>query len=268
MILVESFNFKKKYGQNFLKNPQILEKIATTPSYQEKSLVMEVGPGAGALTKYLSCYANYVLCYEIDVQLEDILARQLKQFENVQVYFADFLKRDIEKDVQNYSYDHLYFVSNVPYYITTPILFKLLNSHLVFDEIVMLVQKEVGDRFTAKPQTKQYGALTVLLNYYFDIQKCFSVGKKEFVPEPHVDSVVVSFKGKKEKLDLIDASHFFKLVHDSFRFKRKTLYNNLRSYPKEIMESVLEKYGYTVTNRAEEIPYFVFVELSNALCQK
>ncbi len=264
---MENFHFKKKYGQNFLRNPQILGKIAQLPTYLEKSLVIEVGPGAAALTKELAKVADQVLCYEVDLELEDVLTVELKDCPHVKVIFEDFLKRDLKQDLEAFSYDHLYFVSNVPYYITTPILFKLLESELPFEEIVMLVQKEVGERFTAPPKTKQYGALTVLLHYFYEVRKCFEVHRTQFVPAPHVDSVVVSFK-RKETLPPVDRKQFSKLVHDSFRFKRKTLYNNLREYPKEKLEPVLEQYGFTFSSRAEEIPVDVFVALANSLTQK
>ena len=262
---MENFRFKKKYGQNFLRNPQVLVKIANLPSYQKDSLVIEVGPGAGALTKELANVATKVLCYEVDLELEDILTKELGNKDNVKLIFDDFLERDLVRDISAIAHSHLYFVSNVPYYITTPILFKLLASNLPFLEIVMLVQKEVGERFTAKPKSRDYGALTVLLNYYFEVKKCFVVSRSEFIPQPHVDSIVVDFKRKKDLLELKSWDVFSKLVHDSFRFKRKTLYNNLRDYPKEKLEPILMKHGFTFQTRAEAIPYEVFVEMANVL---
>lgn len=262
---MENFHFKKKFGQNFLRNPQVLCKIANVIDYKPDALVVEVGPGAGALTRELAKKVEQVLCYEIDTELEDVLAKAMNDYTNVQILFDDFLKRDIESDILSKKFTHLYFVSNVPYYITTPILFKLLESHLPFEEIVMMVQKEVGERFSAKPGKKEYGALTVLLNYYFDIRKCFIVGRREFTPIPNVDSIVVSFRRKESLLPLKSEKTFQQLVHDSFRYKRKNLRNNLKGYPLESIEGILKKYGFSLTTRAEQLPYEIFVEMSNIL---
>ena len=225
----EKFQFKKKFGQNFLKNEKVLAKIVEAADIKDESLIIEVGPGAGALTKYLKDKGE-VLCYEIDKTLEDILIRNLGGADNISIYFGDFLQQDIKEDLADYQYKNLYFVSNVPYYITTPILFKLINSGLYFSKIVMMVQKEVGERFTSTPGKKEYGALTVLLRYYFDTKKEFLVSREEFIPKPNVDSIVVSFKPKETKEKLMSEKFFQQIVHDSFQFKRKTLRNNLKKY--------------------------------------
>ena len=261
------FRFKKKYGQNFLQNKAIIDKIARVANVESNSLVIEVGPGSGNLTIALaSLYKDSnILAYEVDNSLEDVLASRLKDYDNVKILFNDFLKADIVSDVGMYSYDSLYFVSNVPYYITTPILFKLIESDLGFERIVMMVQKEVGDRFCSKVSSKDYGALTVILNYFFDVRKEFLVDRHQFYPRPNVDSVVVSFS-RKEKLERIDDKDFFmKLVHDSFQFRRKTLRNNLKKYNLELVETVLNKYGYDLNVRAEALDYKIFVDISNTL---
>ena len=261
------FRFKKKYGQNFLQNKAIIDKIARVANVESNSLVIEVGPGSGNLTIALaSLYKDSnILAYEVDNSLEDVLASRLKDYDNVKILFNDFLKADIVSDVGMYSYDNLYFVSNVPYYITTPILFKLIESDLGFERIVMMVQKEVGDRFCSKVSSKDYGALTVILNYFFDVRKEFLVDRNQFYPRPNVDSVVVSFS-RKEKLERIDDKDFFmKLVHDSFQFRRKTLRNNLKKYNLELVESILNKYGYDLSIRAEALDYKIFVDIANTL---
>ena len=261
------FRFKKEYGQNFLQNKAIIDKIARVANVESNSLVIEVGPGSGNLTIALaSLYKDSnILAYEVDNSLEDVLASRLKDYDNVKILFNDFLKADIVSDVGMYSYDNLYFVSNVPYYITTPILFKLIESDLGFERIVMMVQKEVGDRFCSKVSSKDYGALTVILNYFFDVRKEFLVDRNQFYPRPNVDSVVVSFS-RKEKLERIDDKDFFmKLVHDSFQFRRKTLRNNLKKYNLELVETVLNKYGYDLNVRAEALDYKIFVDISNTL---
>ena len=165
----------------------------------------------------------------------------------------------------NYEYDKLYFVSNVPYYITTPILLKIIESGLDFNKIVIMVQKEVGDRFTTLPGNREYGSITVLLNYFYDVKKEFFVSRKQFVPEPNVDSLIVSFSEKKDKLKLNDFKFFERILRDSFQFKRKTLKNNLKSYDLKKVEEVLKEYDYDLTVRAENLSVEIFVKISNAL---
>lgn len=265
-MYMEEFNFKKKFGQNFLKNKAVIGNIAKCGDVLSNSLIIEVGPGSGSLTVEMAkLYPDSnILAYEIDETLEDIIYDNTHEFKNINIKFADFLKCDLNKDIAGYSFDNLYFISNVPYYITTPILFKLIDSNLPFEKIVMMVQKEVGDRFSSKVSCKNYGALTVILNYYFEIKKEFLVDRNQFVPRPNVDSVVVSFKRKKNQ-DAVDKDKFIKLVHDSFKFKRKMLRNNLKDYDLDKISKVLEKYGYDLSIRAEALDYKVFVEIANSL---
>lgn len=264
---MDNFKFKKKFGQNFLQNKDILRRIADVGDVSFNSLIIEVGPGSGNLTVELAKMydSSNVLAYEIDDSLEDILSVRLKDYSNVKVLFTDFLKEDIKKDISCYEYNKLYFISNVPYYITTPILFKLIDSNLAFEKIVMMVQKEVGDRFCSGVSKKEYSALTVILNYYFNIKKEFIVDRNQFYPRPNVDSVVVSFTNRKDKEKLIDKDFFLKLVHDSFQYKRKTLRNNLKKYDLDKVSLVLKKYGYDLNVRAEALSYKVFVDISNTL---
>lgn len=257
--------FKKKFGQNFLKNINIVKRIVDVSGVNSNDLVIEVGPGGAIMTRELASCAKNVLAYEIDTELSDELFKRLDGLDNVDVLFQDFLVADIPSDVAKYDYDTLYFVSNVPYYITTPILMKLVKSHLSFEKIVMMVQKEVGDRFSTGPGTREYGSITVLLNYFYDIKKEFFVSKKEFVPEPKVDSVIVSFKEKKQRREVVDLDFFEKIVRESFQFKRKTIKNNLKSYDLNIVESILNNYGYDLSIRAENLQLDVFIDLANGL---
>ena len=261
---MEGFNFKKKYGQNFLKDKNKVKKIVDSANIKDNSLVIEVGPGGGILTTELSLKADNVLCYEIDLELKPILENKFSK-NNVKIIFDDFLNRNIENDIEKYNYDNLYFISNVPYYITTPILMKLINSSLNFDKIVIMVQEEVGERFSAKPNSKDYYSITVFLNYYFDVKKEFKVNRLEFNPVPNVDSEVISFTRKKELLKLKDKELFFKLVKDSFKFKRKNIRNNLKGYNLDIIDRVLKSNNLDLTSRAEQLPIEVFVEMSNKL---
>ncbi len=257
--------FKKKFGQNFLKEVNTVKKIVNVADIDNNSLVIEVGPGGAIMTKELASIAKNVIAYEIDKDLEDELYARLRECNNVEVLFKDFLDSNIEEDIKKYDYKDLYFVSNVPYYITSPIIMKLIDSKLNFKKIVMMVQKEVGDRFSTSYGNKNYGSITVLLNYFYDIKKEFYVSRKQFIPEPKVDSVVISFTEKKEKLKLEDFDFFQKIVRDSFQFKRKTIKNNLKKYNLDIVEEVLKKYNYELNVRSEMLPLEVFVDIANSL---
>lgn len=261
----EQFNFKKKYGQNFLKDDSIPRKIVEAANIPDDTLVIEIGPGAGALTKFLATRAKQVLAYEIDDSLEEILDTNLIGLDNVCVIYDDFLKRDILKDLSNYSYSHLYVVANLPYYITTPIITGLVESGLDIEKIVVMIQKEVADRYAARVGTREYGSITVFLNYYYDIKKEFLVSRNCFVPKPNVDSIIISLNRKKDLLPLNNEKLFFELVRDSFRFKRKTLRNNLKGYNLVKIDEVLSKYHLDLSVRAEQLPLDVFVDISNNL---
>ena len=203
--------------------------------------------------------------YEIYTRLEDILKEQLKEFDNYDLVLGDFLDRNVIDDLKKYNYDNLYVVANLPYYVTTPIISKIIEDEIPVREIVIMIQKEVADRLSAEVGTKEYGQLTVFLNYFFDIKKVFNVSKNCFVPKPNVDSAVIKMVRKDNKEYLKDIKHFNKLVKDSFRFKRKTIRNNLNGYNLDIVNNILNKYGFDLNSRSEMIPYYVFVEISNEL---
>ena len=260
-----NFEFKKSFGQNFLKDNNITEGIASSVDYKENNLVIEIGPGAGALTKKLLKKVDKAILYEIDTRLEEILKEELKEFNNYELIFGDFLDRDVNNDLKKYDYDNLYVVANLPYYVTTPIISKIIEDDISASEIVIMIQKEVADRLSAKIGTKEYGQLTVFLNYFFDIKKVFNVSRNCFVPKPNVDSAVIKMIRKNNREYLKDVNHFSKLVKDSFKFKRKTIKNNLNGYDLDVVNSVLNKYGFDVSCRSEMIPYYVFVDISNEL---
>ena len=258
-----SFTFKKKYGQNFLTDENIVKKIIPS-NIKENNLVIEIGCGSGNLTKYLCQNFNKVIGYEIDNEVNDLLLNNLKDYENVTIYFDDFLKRDIKKDLEKENYKSLYIIANLPYYIATPILEKIIELNLDIELIRVMVQKEVGDRFSAQPGSKDYGSITVYFNYNYDVKKEFIVSKNSFYPKPNVDSMVVSFI-KKEKLYVKDETNFYKLIRDSFQFKRKTLRNNLKDYDLGKIEKVLKKYNFDLNVRAEQLSTSVFIEIANTL---
>ena len=260
---MEPFNFKKKYGQNFLVDENIVRKIVDIP-IKDNSLVIEIGCGDGRLTKYLCSKFDKVIGYEIDLEVKERLLSNLSDYSNYDIYFDDFMKRDVLGDLKNFNYDHLYVIANLPYYITTPILEKIIDLGLDIEMIRVMVQKEVGDRFCASVGTKNYGSLTVYLNYNYDVKKEFIVNRNSFYPRPNVDSIVVSFY-KKNRAFVKDLTLFYKLVRDSFRFKRKTLRNNLKEYNLSLIEQVLNSNGYDLSVRAEQISVDIFCEISNKL---
>lgn len=263
---IRNFNFKKKYGQNFLIDSNITDKIANVVKDKTNSLVIEIGCGDGRLTKKLCLYYDNVLCYEIDEEVIPYLKDNLKEYNNYNVILGDFLKRDISLDIKNYNYDKLYVIANLPYYITTPIISKFILELSCVNEIVIMVQKEVADRLSADVGTRDYGQLTVFLNYYFNMEKMFDVNRKCFYPSPNVDSAVIKMTRRESVSELVSFDHFEKLVKDAFKFKRKTIKNNLiNKYDLDIVIKVLEKYGMDISTRSEKIPYYVFVEMSNEL---
>jgi len=258
-----NFKFKKKYGQNFLIDDNVLNNIVSKSEIDKDTLVIEIGCGAGALTKRLVEVSKRVLGYEIDESLRPIL----ETIENADIIFTDFLKRNVKKDLENYDYKKLYVVANLPYYITTPIITKIIDDKIPVDKIVVMVQKEVGDRFSALPNTKEYNSLSIFINYYFDVKKLFIVSKNVFMPKPNVDSIVISLIKKEIKLDVIDEGIFFKLIRDSFRQKRKTLKNNLKDYDFNVIDEVLKLNGFSSDVRAEALPIDIFVNIANRLSQ-
>lgn len=258
-----NFSFKKKFGQNFIIDENIIKNIVEKSNVDKDTLVIEIGPGAGSLTNILALKAKNVLCYEIDTTLKDILEDNLKDYNNITIKYEDFLKSNVNEDLKKFDYKKLYVVANLPYYITTPIIMKIIEDKINVDKIVVMVQKEVGDRFKAIPGSKDYNSLSIFLNYYFDVSKLMDVSKNVFMPKPNVDSIVVEFKKKTNNYNVSDEKVFFKLVRDSFVQKRKTIKNNLKSYDLDKVNEILKKYNMDLTTRAEQIPIEVFVDVAN-----
>ena len=262
---INNFKFKKKYGQNFIVDENIVENIVKKSNVDKDTLVIEIGPGAGSLTRKLVEHAGFVLCYEIDKEVESILRENLENYDNYEIVFDDFLKRNIKEDIKNIKYKKLKIIANLPYYITTPIILNIINQKLDVDSMSFMVQKEVGNRFKAIPGTKDYNSLTIYLNYYYNVKKIMDVKRNAFIPVPNVDSIVVEFLKKDKILELNNEDFFFKIVRDSFSQKRKTIKNNLKNYNLKVIDRVLNNFGYNLSTRAEQIPINVFVELSNTL---
>ena len=259
------FNLKKMFGQNFIIDENTINNIIDVSKIDKDTLVIEIGPGAGSLTYKLSKYAKNVLCYEIDTTLKELLKDNLSTCNNVDIIFEDFLKADVLDDIKKYDYKKLYVVANLPYYITTPIITKFIEDKIPVDKIVVMVQKEVGNRFKATPNSKDYNSLSVYLNYYFDIKKLLDVSKNVFIPVPNVDSIILEFNRKESNYKVNNEKLFFDIIRDSFTQKRKTLKNNLKKYDLEKIEEVLKKYNLDLSVRSEQLPIEVFVDISNNL---
>ena len=259
---MDKFKHKHSLGQNFLKDKGCLIKIIDSCKVEEDDLVIEIGPGQGALTKYLKLYNAQLLCFEIDLDTKKYLDKF--EDEKTKVIYQDFMSSDVKNILSEYKYNNLYIIANLPYYITTPILKKIIDDKINAKEMVLMVQEEVADRFSAQPGTKDYGAVTVYLNYYYEISKLFKVGRNSFDPAPNVDSAVIKMV-KRENKQSVDEEKLFTLVKDSFQMKRKNLRNNLRSYDLEKIDSILAKYDLSLNNRAEDVSLDCFVEIANSL---
>lgn len=259
------FEFKKRYGQNFLVDPNILNKIINQVNIEQDSIIIEIGVGSANLTEKLADIAKNVIGYEIDSSLKSIINDKLSAFSNVKIIYDDFLTRNIEEDLLEYQYKHIYVVANLPYYITTPIITKLIEENVDVDQMIIMVQKEVGDRLNSSPGNKEYNSLTVFINYYFEVSKLFDVSRNAFLPKPKVDSSVIKLKKRTNKHYLRDKNLFFKLVRASFKHKRKTLKNNLTNYDLEKVLNVLKKYDLDLTVRAEQLAIEQFVDIANSL---
>lgn len=265
---MEKFKFKKSLGQNFLNDANVIHKIVDSAEIDKNTLVIEIGPGGGAITKFIVPKALECILYEADGRLEDSLNYLLKENDNYVIKIGDFLETDISIDINDRKYEKLYVVANLPYYITTPIIMKFVEERLLPDKFVIMVQKEVAYRLSAKAGTRDYGSLTVFLNYYYDIKKLFDVSRNCFTPRPNVDSAIVEMKLKEDRLEVTDLDLFNRLVKDSFLYKRKTIRNNLKNYDLEIIEDVLKKHGFDLSVRAEKLKLEIFVEMSNELARK
>ncbi|MFS9241982.1 16S rRNA (adenine(1518)-N(6)/adenine(1519)-N(6))-dimethyltransferase RsmA [Streptococcus infantis] len=268
------FTFKKSFGQNFLTDTNILQKIVDTAEVDDQVNVIEIGPGIGALTEFLAERAAEVMAFEIDHRLVPILADTLRDFDNVTVVNEDILKVDLAKHIQNFKNPDLPIkvVANLPYYITTPILMHLIESGIPFSEFVVMMQKEVADRISAKPNTKAYGSLSIAVQYYMTAKVAFIVPRTVFVPAPNVDSAILKMVRRPEPAVAVeDESFFFKVSKASFTHRRKTLWNNLTGYfgkteeIKDKLTKALNQAGLSPSVRGEALGLEEFASLADAL---
>lgn len=262
--ILEKFDLfaKKNYGQNFLTEPGIVSKIANHAVVSDHTIVIEIGPGIGALTQMLSQVAKKVIAYEIDERLPEVLAYSLEDCDNVEIILEDFMNVDLKAIVDQYPEDDVVVAANLPYYITTPILFKIFESNADIKRITVMMQKEVADRFSASVNSKDYNALSVITQYRAHVKQVVKVPRNVFNPKPNVDSSVLQFEFK-EKDETVNEELFFSMVKACFKQRRKTILNNFGEWlnDKEKAKVYLEDAQIEVSRRAESCTCEEFLKL-------
>lgn len=266
------FSFQKKYGQNFLIDTHVLDKIIASANITKEDMVLEIGPGIGTMTQYLACAARTVVAVEIDKALIPILEDTLSAYDNVTVINEDVLKVDINQLAREYNGGKpIKVVANLPYYITTPIIMGLYESHVPIESITVMVQKEVADRMQTGPGSKDYGALSLAVQYYAKPYIVANVPPNCFMPRPNVGSAVIKLsRYEKPPVEVQDEKKMFALIRASFNQRRKTLVNGLTNaaelpYTKEDVTAALEKMGLPATVRGEALTLEQFAQLSNTI---
>ncbi|MCD8179898.1 MAG: 16S rRNA (adenine(1518)-N(6)/adenine(1519)-N(6))-dimethyltransferase RsmA [Firmicutes bacterium] len=264
------FTFKKGLGQNFLTSREVLEDISDAADIENG--VIEIGPGFGVLTAQLAAGSKKVVTIELDERLIDVLAYTLSDFDNVKIINADVLKLDLKKLIDDeFNGERVSIAANLPYYITTPIISKLLEERLPIKNIVVMVQKEVAARMAAEPSSKDYGAITVMCRYFTEPSIVTEVPAQLFVPRPKVDSAVLKLKVlDKPSVDVLDEGMLFRVVKAAFSQRRKTLLNCLCAnfpIPKDEMSSLLESVGVTPSRRGETLSLREFADIADRIYQ-
>ncbi len=269
-----NFNFQKKFGQNFLIDAHVLQKIIAGAGVTKEDMVVEIGPGIGTMTQYLAEAAGTVVAVEIDKNLLPILEETLADYDNVTVINEDILKLDIQKLVDERNGGKpIKVVANLPYYITTPIIMGLFESHVPLENMTVMVQKEVAARMRSGPGTKDYGALSLAVQYYADPYVVANVPCNCFMPRPNVDSAVIRLtKHEKPPVYVEDETLMFKMIRAAFNQRRKTLVNALNNSPeiqadKELIQTVLIQAGLLPTVRGEALTLDQFADIANRLCK-
>ena len=269
------FNFQKKFGQNFLISTNVLEEIIEESHVTKEDFVLEIGPGIGTMTQYLCEAAREVVAVEIDQNLIPILKDTLSAYDNVEVINDDILKVDIRKlALERNGGKPIKVIANLPYYITTPIIMGLFESHVPIDSITIMVQKEVADRMQVGPGTKDYGALSLAVQYYAKPEIIVNVPPSCFMPQPKVGSAVIRLtRHESAPVDVIDEKLMFKIIRASFNQRRKTLANGLNNFPeiqlsKEVIQESITELGLPITVRGEALTLEQFATLSNIINKK
>lgn len=268
IIKTKDIKAKKKFGQNFLIDQNILNKIVDASNIENKN-VIEIGPGLGSLTNLLVKKAKKLVCYEIDVDMINILKEEYNIYNNIEILHKNFLNINLNSEINQYfNNEDVVVVSNLPYYITTAILTKILEETKKVKSIIVMVQKEVAYRLCGKPSTKDYNSLSVLIQYYTNPCILFNVSPKCFIPAPDVDSTVIKLELKDELPVLLNESFFLKFNRIIFSQRRKTLYNNIKSnynLTKEEIEKVILNNNLSLTVRAEALSVEQIIKLSDDL---
>lgn len=266
------FTFKKSLGQNFLIDTNVLHNIVSSADIDAQTGVIEIGPGIGSLTEQCAKVAKKVVAFEIDQRLLPILDETLAPYDNITILNQDILQADVNEVIAQHFQDcnKIMVVANLPYYITTPILMKLLEEKVAVDGFVVMMQKEVADRLTAQPQTKAYGSLSIAVQYYTTCHTEFIVPKNVFTPAPNVDSAVVKLmRYATPPVTVANETAFFSLVRAAFAQRRKTLLNNLQAYfgkeNKDKIEQALVQADIAGQRRGETLTIEEFARLANAL---
>ncbi len=269
------FNFQKKFGQNFLIDTHVLDKIIDASGVTEDDFVLEIGPGIGTMTQYLCERAREVVAVEIDKNLIPILSDTLKNYSNVTVINEDILKLDICKLAEEKNQGKpIKVVANLPYYITTPIIMGLFESHVPIDSITIMVQKEVAERMQERPGSKEYGALSLAVQYYAKPEIVANVPPNCFMPRPNVGSAVIRLtRHEKPPVEVEDEKLMFRIIRASFNQRRKTLANGLNNspeihLPKEVIQESIVSLGVPENIRGEALSLEQFAELSNEIGQR
>ncbi|MFD1849270.1 16S rRNA (adenine(1518)-N(6)/adenine(1519)-N(6))-dimethyltransferase RsmA [Oceanobacillus bengalensis] len=266
-----NFAFKKSLGQNFLVDVNVLENIIRHAGINKDTAVIEIGPGIGALTEQLAIHAEKVVAFEIDQRLLPILEDTLQDYSNITVIHEDILKANVVQVIKEQFKPNqgIHIVANLPYYITTPILMKLVQDKLPVSSITVMIQKEVADRMAAEPNTKSYGSLTIALKYYTEAEVVMTVPSTVFMPKPNVDSAILRLTMRQNPpVHVENEDFFFRLVKASFAQRRKTLQNNLKSFykdkaEKERIQDLLEKAEIDGKRRGESLSIEEFARLAN-----
>lgn len=261
-----NFNFNKSFGQNFIFDTNLLEKIVDDADIDENTTVLEIGCGAGTLTKQIAKRAKKVIGYEIDKNLIPVLQENLSDCENAEIVFKDVMKEKTS-DIENRLGDEYVIIANLPYYITTPIIFKFLNESTKLKRLVIMVQLEVAERLCSKENTEDYGAITVEIDAVANAKIARVVKKNMFTPMPKVDSAIVRIDFV-DKYEIKDKQTLNNLIRSAFQMRRKTLYNNIKNsfnLDGETIKNCLQKLGLNDNVRGESLSTMQFVELSNIL---
>ncbi len=273
--IINKFNIKanKRYGQNFLIDDNVLENIVEAANISKEDLVIEIGPGLGNLTEYILKKCKYALLVEIDPKMIEVVKDRFGISSNYTILNEDILKVDIDNVIKkienenNFKFRNVKVVANLPYYITTPILFKLLEDENKVDSITVMVQKEVAERMVASPKTKDYGILTLMVEYFSDANINIIVPNSSFIPEPGVTSAVITLN-KNRKYEVKNEKLFFELVHKAFAQRRKKMINSLvankfNNMEKQEIEELFEKCNIDFNRRAEELEIEQYIDLIN-----